>query len=109
MSPSTIHDVRKVYKIASIPGDGIGPEVISAGIQVLEKLSSVFGKFEFHFEHLGWSSDYYKRHGRYIPDGGLESLKNYHAILFGSTGAPGSSILLISRQCKAIGSVQLST
>lgn len=91
MSPSTIHDVRCIYKIASIPADGIGPEVISAGIQVLQKLASVLGKFEFHFDHLEWSSDYYKKHGKYIPDGGLESLKSFNAILFGSVGAPGLS------------------
>ena len=90
MSPSTIHDVRKIYSIASIPGDGIGPEVINAGIQVLEKLASVLGEFEFNFSHLEWSSDYYKKHGRYIPDGGIESLKKFDAILFGSVGAPGS-------------------
>ncbi len=89
MSPSTIHDVRRIYQIASIPGDGIGPEVISAGIQVLEKLASILGEFEFHFDHLEWSSDYYKKHGKYIPDGGLESLRKYDAILFGSVGAPG--------------------
>lgn len=89
MSPSTIHDVRRIYKIASIPGDGIGPEVISAGIQILEKLASVLGEFEFHFDHKEWSSDYYREHGNYIPDGGLESLKKYDAILFGSVGAPG--------------------
>ena len=93
MSPSTIHDVRKIYFIASIPGDGIGPEVISAGIQVLEKLATVLGEFEFHFDHLEWSSDYYKKHGKYIPDGGLETLKRHDAILFGSVGAPGPPYL----------------
>ncbi|KAI4184599.1 MAG: hypothetical protein L6R41_004625 [Letrouitia leprolyta] len=86
MSPSTIHDVRRLYKIASIPADGIGPEVISAGIQVLNKLAAVLGEFEFHFEHFDWSSETYKKTGQYIPDGGLESLREYNAILFGAVG-----------------------
>ncbi|MCJ1356676.1 MAG: hypothetical protein MMC33_006671 [Icmadophila ericetorum] len=88
MSPSVINGDKPTYKIASIPADGIGPEVIGAGVQVLEKLSSVLGTFDFQFDHLGWSSDYYKKHGRYIPEGGLEDLKKYNAIFFGSVGAP---------------------
>ncbi|KAL8665694.1 MAG: hypothetical protein Q9202_002004 [Teloschistes flavicans] len=86
MSPSTIHSVRHIYRIASIPADGIGPEVISAGIEVLNKLAQVLGEFEFHFEHFNWGSDVYKKTGKYIPDGGLESLKKYNAILFGAVG-----------------------
>lgn len=88
MSPSHIREVRRVYYIASIPADGIGPEVISAGIEVLEKLAVTLGDFEFHFDHFEWGSDYYKKHGKYIPEGGLEDLKKYNAILFGSVGAP---------------------
>ena len=95
--PSTIHDSRPIYKIASIPGDGIGPEVISAGVQVLEKLASVLGEFEFRFDHIEWSSEYYKKHGRYIPDEGLESLKRYDAILFGAVGDPGRCFFSIRR------------
>ncbi|KAI4191827.1 MAG: hypothetical protein LQ348_003403 [Seirophora lacunosa] len=86
MSPSTIHNARRIYKIASIPADGIGPEVVSAAIQVLNKLATVHGGFEFHFDHFDWSSDLYKKTGRYIPDGGLDSLKKYDAILFGAVG-----------------------
>ena len=94
MDPIPRKRSKTVYKIASIPGDGIGPEVISAGIQVLEKLA-VYGKFEFDFDHINWGSDYYKEHGRYIPEGGIESLKKYNAIFFGSVGDPGSSPLPI--------------
>lgn len=65
-------------------------EVINAGIQVLNKLAAVLGEFEFYFDHFDWSSDIYKRTGKYIPDGGLESLKAYDAILFGAFGDQGS-------------------
>ena len=91
MSRSTLNGGKPTYKIASIPADGIGPEVISAGIQVLEKLSSVLGTFDFQFDHIEWSSDFYKKHGKYIPEGGLDDLKKYNAIFFGSVGAPGTS------------------
>ena len=84
---------KTTYKIASIPGDGIGPEVISAAITVLEKLASTLGTFSLQFEHLPWSSEYYKVHGRYIPEGGLEELRKYDAILFGSVGHPGPALL----------------
>lgn len=74
------------YNIASIPADGIGPEVISAGIRVLETLASTFGSFSFDFKHFDWSSDTYLSTGRYIPEGGLEELRKFHAILFGAVG-----------------------
>ena len=78
------------YRIASIPGDGIGPEVINAGIQVLEETAHTLGTFTLQFEYFNWSSQYYKDHGRYIPENGLESLKRYDAILFGAVGDPGT-------------------
>lgn len=92
MSPSKI-DERPSYKIASIPADGIGPEVIDAGIKVLNKLAATLNTFDLHFEHFDWNSDYYKKHGKYIPDGGLEKLKKFDAILFGAVGAPGMTDL----------------
>jgi tartrate dehydrogenase len=75
------------YDIASIPADGIGPEVVSAGIKVLNTLSSAFSSsFTFNFTHFDWSSDRYLQTGSYIPDGGLDSLRKFHAILFGAVG-----------------------
>lgn len=79
---------KKSYKIASIPGDGIGPEVISAGIKVLEKVSKKFGTFDLEFTHFDWSSKYYKKHGKYMPDG-LEVIKRFDAVLFGCVGDLG--------------------
>ena len=74
------------YRIASIPADGIGPEVISAGIEVLQALAKVYGNFSFDFTHFDWSSDTYLRNGCYIPEGGLDELKKFNAILFGAVG-----------------------
>jgi tartrate dehydrogenase/decarboxylase/D-malate dehydrogenase len=73
------------YRIASIPGDGIGNEVIPAGIEVLQKLQD---GFRLEFEHFDWSSERYKKTGAYIPEGGLERLKKFDAIFFGAVGAP---------------------
>jgi tartrate dehydrogenase/decarboxylase/D-malate dehydrogenase len=73
------------YKIASIPGDGIGNEVIPAGIEVLKKLED---GFQLEFEHFDWSSKRYVETGRYIPEGGLDKLKRFDAIFFGAVGAP---------------------
>ena len=77
----------KSYRIASIPGDGIGNEVIPAGMDVLSALASKEG-FDLKFESFDWSSERYKKTGAYIPEGGLEKLKTFDAILFGAVGAP---------------------
>jgi tartrate dehydrogenase/decarboxylase/D-malate dehydrogenase len=75
----------KTYRIASIPGDGIGNEVIPAGIEVLNRVAE---GFRFEFRHFDWSSKRYKETGAYIPEGGLEQLKAFDAIFFGAVGAP---------------------
>ena len=76
------------YRIAAIPGDGIGIEVIAAGLKVLEVLAQRDRGFRLKVEHFPWSSDYYLKHGHYIPDGGLDRLKAFDAIFFGAVGAP---------------------
>jgi tartrate dehydrogenase/decarboxylase/D-malate dehydrogenase len=73
------------YTIAAIPGDGIGPEVIAAGLEVLQAVAHG-GGFGIAVEHFPWSSDYYLEHGHYIPEGGLERLKAFDAIFFGAVG-----------------------
>jgi tartrate dehydrogenase/decarboxylase/D-malate dehydrogenase len=75
----------KSYRIACIPGDGIGNEVIPAGIEVLTKLQD---GFSLDFRHFDWSSERYKKTGAYIPEGGLDELKKFDAIFFGAVGAP---------------------
>jgi len=77
----------KSYRIAAIPGDGIGNEVIPAGIEIVQTLAAKEG-FQVAFEHFDWSSGRYKKTGAYIPEGGLEKLKSFDAIFFGAVGAP---------------------
>ncbi|KAG9203671.1 hypothetical protein G6514_002280 [Epicoccum nigrum] len=85
MSPIAI---QRKHSIATLGADGIGPEVVNAAVQVLKKLTSLDGLFELDFKDYDWSSETYKKTGKYIPDGGLEELKKHDAILFGAVGAP---------------------
>jgi tartrate dehydrogenase/decarboxylase/D-malate dehydrogenase len=78
----------KTYRIALVPGDGIGKEVVPAGRQVLEALAAADNMFAFEFESFPWGGDYYRQHGEMMPDSGLEALKKKDAILFGSAGDP---------------------
>ena len=78
----------KTYKIACIPGDGIGKEVIPAGQEVLQALAQAAGSFAFEFENFGWGGDWYRAHGEMMPADGLDALRHKDAILFGSAGDP---------------------
>lgn len=91
MAPSKT-ETHPTYKIASIPADGIGPEVIEAGITVLKKIATTLNTFSLEFENFDWSSDVYKRTGKYMPDNALDILRKFNAILFGAVGAPGKNI-----------------
>jgi tartrate dehydrogenase/decarboxylase/D-malate dehydrogenase len=76
----------KTYKIATIPGDGIGKEVVPAGQEVLAALAATSDTFRFAFENFDWGGDYYRKHGMMMPADGLDALRDKHAILFGSAG-----------------------
>lgn len=78
----------KTYRIALIPGDGIGKEVVPAGRQVLEALAASERSLGFRFEHFGWGGDWYRKHGAMMPADGLDALRGMDAILFGSAGDP---------------------
>jgi tartrate dehydrogenase/decarboxylase / D-malate dehydrogenase len=78
----------KTYRIAAIPGDGIGTEVIDAGVQALEALAAREKTFVVQFDHFDWGGEYYKKHGRMMPENGRDQIRNHDAILFGSAGHP---------------------
>ncbi|RDL31953.1 Tartrate dehydrogenase [Venustampulla echinocandica] len=87
-STSIVSSGRQSYKIALIPGDGIGIEVIQEGKEVLQKLATELDTFDLDFKGFEWSSAYYKKHGKYLPDDALAQVKKFDAILFGAVGAP---------------------
>jgi tartrate dehydrogenase/decarboxylase/D-malate dehydrogenase len=78
----------RTYKIAAIPGDGIGPEVISAGVEALTACAKRDGGFHLHFDHFDWSSARYRQSGAFMPANGRDLIRGHDAILFGSAGAP---------------------
>jgi len=78
----------KILKIASIPADGIGPEVISAGIEVVNAAMDRAADAQIEFTHFDWGSDYYKKTGKMMPEDGLAQLQPFDAIFFGAVGAP---------------------
>lgn len=76
------------YRIAVIPGDGIGIEVVSEGIKCLKALSEIFETIQFEFQYFPWGSEYYLQNGRMMPQDGLETLKKFDAIYLGAVGDP---------------------
>src|SRR5499433_2692454 len=78
----------KTYRIAAIPGDGIGMEVVSAGVEVLHALAKREGSFQCKVDHFDWGGEYYKKHGRMMPENGRSLIRDHDAILFGSAGHP---------------------
>jgi tartrate dehydrogenase/decarboxylase/D-malate dehydrogenase len=77
-----------VHKIAVIGGDGIGPEVIDQAVRAAEAAAKKHDGAELQWTKLPWSTAYYKKHGRMLPEDGWEQLKAYEAILFGAVGDP---------------------
>ncbi len=80
---------QRTIRIAVIPGDGIGNEVVPVGLQVLESLqASSDGRFAFAFEWFPWGSQYYLDHGVMMAPDGLDRLRDFDAIYFGAVGWP---------------------
>jgi tartrate dehydrogenase/decarboxylase/D-malate dehydrogenase len=80
--------MRNTHRIAVIPGDGIGTEVMPEGLRVLDAAAAAFD-LEFDFEHFDHSSaDYYRQHGKMLPDNWFDELKGFDAIFFGAVGWP---------------------
>lgn len=79
----------RIHKVASIPGDGIGIEVVEQTIKVLQALQSLHRSFTLQFENFDWSSKTFLATGEYIPEDAWTNLKSCDAILFGAVGSPG--------------------
>jgi tartrate dehydrogenase/decarboxylase / D-malate dehydrogenase len=79
--------VTEALRIAAIPGDGIGCEVVPAAIQVLEEIGKIL-QIRFQFLTYDWGSDFYFRHGRMMPPDALDQLRCSDAILLGAIGHP---------------------
>jgi tartrate dehydrogenase/decarboxylase/D-malate dehydrogenase len=75
------------YRIAAIGGDGIGPEVVAAAIEVLDRLAAATGSFSLAWTTLDWNSARYLKQGRYLPDDAIDRLRAHDAILFGAVGS----------------------
>src|SRR5262245_14229863 len=76
------------HRIAAIPADGIGKEVIAAGLEVLAAVEARDGGFRLAVETFPWGSDYYRRHGRMMDEDGFARLKPFDSIYFGAAGDP---------------------
>jgi tartrate dehydrogenase/decarboxylase / D-malate dehydrogenase len=77
------------HRIAVMPGDGIGKEVVPEGQRVLEKLARSFG-IEWEFVHYDWNCDYYQKHGRMMPEDWFAQLSTCEAIFYGAVGWPAT-------------------
>ena len=78
----------RTHRIAAIPGDGIGPEVVDAALDVLEALSRQTNAFRLDVTQFDWGTDCYRRTGALMPADGPDQLRAFDAILFGAVGAP---------------------
>ena len=76
----------RTHKIAALPGDGIGPEVLDSGLAVLEALEKSEG-FALNTVRFPWGSEFYLQHGRMMKEGGFETLRTFDAIYFGAVGS----------------------
>lgn len=79
----------KIYKVAVIAGDGIGPEVIGEGIKVLNKVAAMDSGFRFDFTYFPWGCEFYAKHGKMMDENGMEELKKFDSIYLGAVGFPG--------------------
>lgn len=76
------------YKIALVPGDGIGKEVIPASAKILDRAAAVFG-FQLAYQTYDYSCEYYTKTGKMMPEDGLDRLRDHDAIFLGAVGYPG--------------------
>lgn len=82
-----VTSTMKAHRIAVIPGDGIGREVVPEGLRVLQAAASRFG-IALQFDEFDWSCDYYLKHGQMMPDDWKRQIGGHDAIFFGAAGWP---------------------
>lgn len=78
----------KRYRVAVIPGDGVGQEVVPAAVQVLNRVAELSGTFTLDYEEFPWGSGYYLETGRMMDEDGLTRLQRFDAIFLGAVGYP---------------------
>ncbi|WP_394971076.1 tartrate dehydrogenase [uncultured Croceitalea sp.] len=79
--------MTREYKIAVVNGDGIGNEIVPAGVSVLNATAEKHG-FKLNFDNFSWGAGHYLEHGEFMPSNGIEQLKKFDAIFFGAVGLP---------------------
>ena len=79
----------KKYRIAVIPGDGVGPEVMDECTRIMDAVAEMDGRFSFEYEEFPWGCEYYLKTGEMMPADGMETLRGFDAILLGAVGFPG--------------------
>lgn len=77
------------HRVAVIPGDGIGSEVLAEGVKILNRVAELDGGFQFDFTHFPWGCQYYLKEGRMMAEDGMERLAKFDAIFLGAVGYPG--------------------
>ena len=80
--------MARTHRIAVIGGDGIGPEVVVAGLRALRAVAALDG-FALDTEDFPWGSAFWRKHGVMMPDDGVDALRGFDAIYFGAVGDPG--------------------
>lgn len=79
-----------IHSVAVIPGDGIGKDVVPAGVRILEAAAEIHGGLEFQFAEFPWGCEYYLAHQKMMPDDGLSILESFETIFLGAVGWPGA-------------------
>ncbi|GGG50938.1 tartrate dehydrogenase [Croceivirga lutea] len=79
--------MSKTYKIAVVNGDGIGNEIVPAGVSIINEVAKKYN-FEVETEDFSWGAGHYLKHGEFMPENGIETLKQFDAIYFGAVGLP---------------------
>ena len=80
--------MQRTYKIAAVPGDGIGKETVPEGLRVLDAAATKFG-FRLQTTDYDWSCERYQKHGAMMPEDGLDQLRQHDAVFLGAVGWPG--------------------